>query len=131
MRHKVVLWFLLLLAGFLAGFILQYSRLRQVHQELSASTIQLETCQSSQQLSQLRDRATMMYLEVVQKNYGKAGEYAKEFFDQAQPIASGTDEPALRTLLRDTLAGPRSDHGGPGHGRCRCPFGDTTSLIQA
>jgi len=46
----------------------------------------------------------MMYLEVVQKNYGKSGEYAKEFFDQAQQIASGTDEPALRTLLRDTLA---------------------------
>ena len=104
MRHKLVLWFLLLLAGFLIGFILQYSRLRQVQKELSASTTQLGSCQSSQQLSQLRDTATMMYLEVVQKNYGKAGEYSKVFFDKAQQILSSTDDPSLRTLLRDTLA---------------------------
>jgi hypothetical protein len=104
MRHKLVLWFLLVLAGFLIGFILQYSTLQRVQQELSASTKQLGSCQSSQQLSQLRDTATMMYLEAVQKNYGKAGEYAKEVFDQAQQIASSTADPALRNLLRDILA---------------------------
>ena len=104
MRSKVVLWFLLLLAGFLVGFILQYSRLHRVQQELSASTKQLGSCQSSQQLAQLRDTATMMYLEVVQKNYGKAGEYSKEVFDQAQQIASSTEDSALRNLLRDALA---------------------------
>jgi len=69
MRHKLVIWLLLLFAGFLIGFILQYSRLQRVQQELSASTKQLGSCQWSQQLSQLRDTATMMYLEVVQKNY--------------------------------------------------------------
>ena len=104
MRSKLVLWFLLVLAGFLVGFILQYSRLHRVQQELSASTKQLGSCQSSQQLAQLRDAATMMYLEAVQKNYGKAGEYSKEVFDQAQQIANSTDDSALRNLLRDTLA---------------------------
>ena len=104
MRHKIVLWLLLLLAGFLVGFILQYSRLHRVQQELSASTKQLGPCQSSQQLSQLRDTATMMYLEVVQKNYGKAGEYSREVFDQAQQIANSTQDSALRNLLHDTLA---------------------------
>jgi hypothetical protein len=104
MRHKLALWFLLVLAGFLTGFILQYARLQRVQQELSASTKQLGSCQSSQQLSQLRDTATMMYLEVVQKNYGKAGEYSREVFDQAQQIASSTEDAAVRNLLRDTLA---------------------------
>ena len=103
MRHKFVLWCLLLLAGFLIGFILQYSRLQRVQQELSASTKQLGSCQSSQQLAQLRDTATMMYLEVVQKNYGKAGEYSREVFDQAQQIAGSTQDSALRNLLRETL----------------------------
>jgi len=46
----------------------------------------------------------MMYLEAVQKNYGVAGEYAKEFFDQAQRIVSSTEDLALRDLLRGTLA---------------------------
>ena len=54
-------------------------------------------------MAQLRDTTTMMYLEVVQKNYGKAGEYSREVFDQAQQIASNTEDPALRNLLRETL----------------------------
>ncbi len=103
MRQKLVLWFLLMLTGFLIGFILQYSRLQRVQEDLSASTKQLGSCKSSQQLAQLRDTTTMMYLEVVQKNYGKAGEYSGEVFDQAQRIASSTEDPALRTLLREVL----------------------------
>jgi len=104
MRRKLALCFVLLIAGFITGLILQYARLQRVQQELSASTKQLGSCQSSEQLSQLRDTATMMYLEAVQKNYGKAGEYSKEFFDQAQRIVSSAEDPALRNLLRDTLA---------------------------
>jgi len=104
MQRKLVLWFVLLIVGFLAGFILQYARLQQAQQELSASSKQLGSCQVGEQLSQLRDTATVMFLEAVQKNYGKAGEDSKEFFDQAQRIQSSTADPALRNLLRDTLA---------------------------
>jgi type II secretory pathway pseudopilin PulG len=104
MQRKLVLWFVLLIVGFLAGFILQYARLQQAQQELSASTKQLGSCQGGEQLSQLRDTATVMFLEAVQKNYGKAGEDSKEFFDQAQRIQSSTGDPARRNLLRDTLA---------------------------
>ena len=103
MRQKLVLWFLLVLTGFLIAFILQYSRLHRVQQDLSASTKQLGSCQSSQQLAQLRDTTTRMYLEVVQKNYGKTGEYSGEVFNQAQQIASSTEDPALRNLLREVL----------------------------
>jgi type II secretory pathway pseudopilin PulG len=104
MPRKLAFWFVLLIVGFLAGFILQYARLQQAQQELSASTKQLGDCRTREQLSQLRDTATVMFLEAVQKNYGKAGEYSKEFFDQAQRIQSSTGDPALRNLLRDTLA---------------------------
>jgi len=104
MRHKLVLWFVLLIAGFLVGFILQYARLQRLQEELSASSKRLVSCQSSEQLTQLRDTATMMYLEAAQKNYGLAGEYAKEFFDQAQRIVSSTEDLALGNLLRDSLA---------------------------
>ena len=104
MSRKLVLWFVLLIVGFLTGFILQYARLQQAQQELSASTKQLGFCQAGEQLSQLRDTSTAMFLEALQKNYGKAGEDSKEFFDQAQRIQSSTGDPALRNLLRDTLA---------------------------
>jgi hypothetical protein len=104
MRRNLVLWFVLLLIGFLTGFTLQYARLQRAQQELSASILQLVSCRTSEQLSYLRDTATMMYLEAVQKNYGKAGEYSKEFFDQAQRIVSSTEDPVLRNLLHDILA---------------------------
>jgi hypothetical protein len=103
MRHKLVLWSVLLIAGFVAGFILQYSRVHRLQQELSVSTKQLESCHSGEQLAQLRDTATMMYLEAAQKNYGRAGEYSRECFDQAQRIASSTEDPTLRNVLRDIL----------------------------
>jgi hypothetical protein len=46
----------------------------------------------------------MMYLEVVQKNYGKGGEYSSQVFDQAQQIANSTKDSALRNLLREATA---------------------------
>ena len=46
----------------------------------------------------------MTYLETVQKNYGKGGEYSTELFDQAQRVVSSTEDSSLRNLLRDTLA---------------------------
>jgi len=104
MRRKLILWFVLLIVGFIIGFILQYSRLRNLQQELSVSEKRLISCQFSEQLSQLRDTATMMYLEAVEKNYGKSGEYSKKFFDQAQRIVGGVEDPALRNLLHDILA---------------------------
>lgn len=55
MQRKLVFWVVLLIVGFLAGFILQYARLKQAQQELSASTKQLGSCQVDEQLSQLRD----------------------------------------------------------------------------
>jgi hypothetical protein len=104
MRRKLILWFVLLIAGFIVGFILQYSRLQKLQQELSVSEKRLVICQFSEQLSQLRDTATMMYLEAVEKNYGKSGEYSKEFFDQAQRIVGSAEDPVLRNLLHDILA---------------------------
>ena len=104
MRRKLVLWFVLLIAGFLTGFILQYASLRRTQQQLSVSAEQLRSCQSRERLSQLRDTGTMMYLEALQKNYGKAGEYSKKLFDQAQTLVGSAEDPALRNLLREILA---------------------------
>src|ERR1017187_1125459 len=104
MQRKLAVWFGLFIAGFLFGYILQYTTLHRVQRELTASTNQLGSCRSGEQYPHLRDTAKIMYLEVVQKNYGKAREYSKEFFDQAQRIVSSTDDPVLRNLLGDTLA---------------------------
>ena len=104
MRRKLTVWIGLFVAGFLFGYILQYTTLHRVQGELTASTNQLGSCRREEQSSHLRDTATRMYLEVAQRNYGKAGEYSKSLFDEAQRIASSTDDPVLRKVLVDTLA---------------------------
>jgi hypothetical protein len=71
---------------------------------VSASAAQLEACQLSEQLSQLRDSGTLMYLEATQKNYGTSGDDAGRFFDQAQRLANGTQDEAFRNVLREILA---------------------------
>ena len=104
MRNKVVLWLILIIMGFLAGFIPEYIKSHRLQQNASALTAQLEACRSAEQLSQLRATATLMYLEVMQKNYGTSRDYAGRFFDQAQHLANNTQDEALRNLLREILA---------------------------
>lgn len=81
MQRKLAVWIGLFVAGFVVGYILRFPELHRVQGELPASINQLGTCRRGEQSSHLRDTATMMYLEVAQKHYGKAGAYSKEFFD--------------------------------------------------
>src|SRR6202034_2488492 len=96
MRNNTIIWLCLLVVGFLMGFVPQYSRARRLEQEVTTSTAQLETCQ-------LRDEATLMYLEAMQRNYGTSGDDASRFFDQTQRLANSTKDPALRDVLREIL----------------------------
>ncbi|MGB8911426.1 MAG: hypothetical protein WCC85_04080, partial [Candidatus Sulfotelmatobacter sp.] len=82
----------------------QHSKGNRLEQKVSASTAQIEACQFSEQLSQLRDAATLMYLEAMQRNYGTSGDDANRFFDQAQRLANSTQDEALRTLLGGALS---------------------------
>jgi hypothetical protein len=104
MRNTFILWLSLFVAGFLAGFVPQYSRSHRLEQTVSASTAQIEACRFAEQLSQLRDAAALMYLEATQKNYGTSGDDANRFFDQAQRLADGMQDEPLRNLLREILA---------------------------
>ncbi|MFY9948437.1 MAG: hypothetical protein WA261_22175 [Candidatus Sulfotelmatobacter sp.] len=96
MRNDLIVWFCLLIVGFMIGFVPQYSRAHRFEQEVANSATQLETCQ-------LRDEATLMYLEAMQRNYGTSGDDASRFFDQAQRVANSTKDVALRNVLQQIL----------------------------
>ena len=104
MLKKLVLWLVLLTAAFLAGFIPEYLRVRQSEQDISTLTDQVKRCQSGETLSEIASAAALMYLEATEKNYGNAGSYASRFFDQAQHLASTTQDQALQSQLRQILA---------------------------
>lgn len=103
MRNRLILWLVLLVAGFLAGFIPQYVKTRRSTTELSNTKQQLASCRVGSQLSQLRDTAAMMYLEATRKNYGTAEEHSRRFFDQVQQATTQAVDPTVKKTLDDVL----------------------------
>jgi hypothetical protein len=104
MPRKLALWFVLLIVGFLTGFILQYCQTAAG----TAGTVCLDKTigllSGQRRIVAASRHSDRDVSGGCAKNYGKAGAYSKEFFDQAQRIQSSTEDPALRNLLRDTLA---------------------------
>ena len=111
MQKKLTLWLVLLVAGFLAGFIPQYRKTQRVQQEVTAARQQLDSCEARVAILQLRDTAAMLYLEATRKNYGTAAEYSSRLFQQIQQVADKISDPTVKSTLesvlrsRDTIAG--------------------------
>ena len=103
MKNRLILWLVLLLVGFLAGFVPQYNKVRRLGSELESVKQQFSSCQLGGRLAQLRDTAALMYLEATRQNYGIAGEHSTRFFDQAKQLAEETSDGALRTSLQELL----------------------------
>jgi hypothetical protein len=104
MGKKLLFWLILLMVGFLAGFIPQYSKSRELARTASGLNEQVRACKSAEEFSRIREAAGMMYLAATQKNYGIATGYATRMFDQAQSLAGSTQDGGIRNLLRDVLA---------------------------
>jgi type II secretory pathway pseudopilin PulG len=103
MRNRLLLWVVLLVAGFLAGFVPQYLKAQHTSAELSNTKQQLASCQVETRLSRLRDAAAMMYLEATRKNYGTAQEHSRRFFDHVQQATTQTADPAVKKTMDDIL----------------------------
>src|ERR1051326_7533588 len=103
MRNRLIIWFVLLLAGFLLGFVPQYSRERATSSALDRTTQQLRTCEAGSRVAHLHDVAALMYLEATRKNYGIAGEYATQFADVAHQLADQTSDNSLKSTIQDLM----------------------------
>jgi uncharacterized membrane-anchored protein YhcB (DUF1043 family) len=88
-RMRVPLFILIaLVVGFLAGFIVQYSR-----------TSDYSELQKQQQLSQLRDELLHAYLQVTNKNFGQAREQSTKFFNDLRVFIASTKDEDLKNQL--------------------------------
>lgn len=90
-------WLLLFLAGFLAGFIPQYLKARDLKRQLSV-------CNAAYQLAEVRRSAALTYIAATQQNYGTAQGYANQFFEQARRLAATTSDASGRSMLSDVLS---------------------------
>ena len=92
----------LFLAGFLLGFIPQ-------HQIASKLAMQLETARLQSKLREIRELASLSYIDAAKLNYGSAAEDSERMFGLAREVANDTKDDALRNSLnglstfRDTV----------------------------
>jgi len=97
----------LLLAGFLLGFIPEYQRASQLAK-------QLETARLESKLREIRELASLSYIDASKMNYGSAAEDSERMFGVAREVANDTKDDGLRSSLnglstfRETVKGKLS-----------------------
>jgi len=97
----------LFLAGFLLGFIPE-------HQRASKLAKQLETARLESKLREIRELASLSYIDASKMNYGSAAEDSDRMFGLAREVANDTKDDGLRSSLnglstfRDTVMGKLS-----------------------
>ena len=94
----------LFLACFLLGFIPEYQRASNLAK-------QLETARLESKLREIRELASLSYIDASKMNYGSATEDSERMFGLAREVANDTTDDGLRSSLnglstfRDTVMG--------------------------
>lgn len=94
--NKIIVGVVLLMVAFSAGFIPQYAKGKRLERELSEA-------RHANSLAQLRDLASLAYLQASQKDYGLASATSTSFFDRAREVANQTLDSSGRQPLEEIL----------------------------
>ncbi|HEY8716010.1 MAG TPA: hypothetical protein VIM00_11580 [Candidatus Acidoferrum sp.] len=103
MKNKLILPLVLLLTGFLLGFIperIKASRTVQTNQDLR---LQLETVKKAGSVNSFRNRAALLYIETEKNNFSNASERASALFTDLRQYQNETADPSLKQNLEELL----------------------------
>jgi len=104
MRVHVTIWLVLLIGGFLLGFAPEYFRNRDLHAQLENPQKTIDALKLQLQMSDLRDAASLMVLELSRQNYGLARDYSGQFYGKLKDLTDTAQDPALKKSLEDLSA---------------------------
>ena len=104
MRVHVSIWLVLLIGGFLLGFAPEYLRNRDLHAQLENPQKTIDALKLQLQMSDLRDTASLMVLELSRQNYGLARDYSGQFYGKLKDLTDMAQDPALKKSLEDLSA---------------------------
>jgi hypothetical protein len=95
-KQKTITGLVILVLVFLLGFVPQYLEKRQIQSEIAISSEKLK-------MSELRDLAGMMLLEVLRQNYGVARDYSSQYFEKLRNTSEQVENSTLKTSLQELL----------------------------
>lgn len=100
-KIRAIIWAVLLLGAYLAGFFPQYRKASRLESELDALRVQ-------SRMRQVRESVSLAYWEATRMNYGLAQEHADRAFRTAQEVKDDTGDEATRQLM-DRLLSSRDE----------------------
>jgi hypothetical protein len=104
MRVHVTLWLVLLIGGFLAGYIPEYLKNRDLRAQLENPQKAIDSLNLQLQLGELRDDASLGLLEMSRQNYGLARDHIGEYYGKLKDLSESVQDPALKKSLQDLSA---------------------------
>jgi hypothetical protein len=104
MRVHVMLWLVLLIGGFLGGYIPEYLKNRDLRAQLENPQKAIDSLKLQLQLGELRDDASLGLLEMSRQNYGLARDHIGEFYSRLKDLSESVQDPALKKSLQDLAA---------------------------
>jgi hypothetical protein len=104
MRVHIILWLVLLIGGFLLGFVPEYLKNRDLQAQLQDPQRAIDALKLQLQMSELRDAASMMLLELSRQNYGLARDHSGQFYSKLKEAIDAVQDPALKKSLEDLAA---------------------------
>jgi hypothetical protein len=107
-RLHIGLWLILLIGGFLLGFVPEYRKNRDLQIQLEAPQKAMNALKRQIQAGELRDAAGLMFLELSRENYGLAREHATEYQNSLKALISQTQDETLKKSLEELSAAQES-----------------------
>lgn len=101
MRVHVMVWLVLLIGGFLGGFIPEYLKNRELRAQLEAPQKTIEALKLQLQLGDLRDDAGLTTFEIARQNYGLARDHMGDYYGKLKDAADAVQDPNLKKALTD------------------------------
>ena len=101
MRVHVSLWLVLLIGGFLLGFVPEYLKNRDLRLQLQNPQKTIDALKLQVQMGELRDVASLMLIEISRQNYGLARDYSTQFYGKVNEAIDTVQGAELKKSLQE------------------------------
>jgi len=92
-----------LLVALLLGFLLGQHQIGLLREQLELEQRRAADLRAEKEMSEIRDRAALMYLELNRKNYGLATQHATRYFQELAELARAVPDPHARANFASVL----------------------------
>src|SRR5262249_24460150 len=101
MKGHLTVWVILLLGGFLLGFVPEYLKNRALQAELQNPQKTIDALKLQVQLGDIRDLASLTLLELSRQNYGLARDYLGQYYNKLKEAVDTVQDAGLKKALEE------------------------------